>query len=88
VFDPAAPPDLLSELLVSDEANKRAVSVQVVQRWTRRTGHWRPATHVGVTDALRTCRDILEGRYDDIPESSFYFAGGIEDIRKRHGTDE
>ncbi len=32
VFDPAALPDLLSELLVSDEANKRAVSVQVVQR--------------------------------------------------------
>jgi hypothetical protein len=25
-------PDLLSELLVSDEANKRAVSVQAVQR--------------------------------------------------------
>jgi hypothetical protein len=32
MFDPAALPDLLSELLVSDEANKRAVSVQVVQR--------------------------------------------------------
>jgi RNA polymerase sigma-70 factor, ECF subfamily len=32
LFDPAALPDLLSELLVSDEANKRAVSVQVVQR--------------------------------------------------------
>ena len=31
-FDPAALPDLLSELLVSDEANRRAVSVQVVQR--------------------------------------------------------
>ncbi|MGH8260048.1 MAG: sigma-70 family RNA polymerase sigma factor, partial [Steroidobacteraceae bacterium] len=32
VFDPAALPDLLSELLVSDEAGRRAVSVQVVQR--------------------------------------------------------
>ena len=32
MFDPAALPDLLSELLVSDEANKRTVSVQVVQR--------------------------------------------------------
>ena len=31
MFDPAALPDLLSELLVSDEANRRAVSVQVVQ---------------------------------------------------------
>jgi F0F1-type ATP synthase beta subunit len=32
MFDPAALLDLLSEFLVSDEANKRAVSVQVVQR--------------------------------------------------------
>ena len=31
-FDPASLPDLLTELLVSDEANKRAVTVQVVQR--------------------------------------------------------
>jgi RNA polymerase sigma factor (sigma-70 family) len=32
LFDPASLPDLLAELLVSDEANKRAVAVQVVQR--------------------------------------------------------
>jgi F0F1-type ATP synthase beta subunit len=32
LFDPASLPDLLSELLINDEANKRAVSVQVVQR--------------------------------------------------------
>jgi RNA polymerase sigma factor (sigma-70 family) len=32
LFDPAALPDLLTELLVSDEQNKRAVTVQVVQR--------------------------------------------------------
>ena len=32
LFDPNSLPDLLSELAVSDEANKRAVAVQVVQR--------------------------------------------------------
>jgi RNA polymerase sigma factor (sigma-70 family) len=31
-FDPTSLPDLLTELLVSDEASKRAVTVQVVQR--------------------------------------------------------
>lgn len=31
-FDPASLPDLLTELLISDEASKRAVTVQVVQR--------------------------------------------------------
>jgi RNA polymerase sigma factor (sigma-70 family) len=32
LFDPQSLPDLLSELAISDEANKRAVTVQVVQR--------------------------------------------------------
>src|SRR5215813_9330137 len=32
LFDPNAMPDILSELAVSDEANRRAISVQVVQR--------------------------------------------------------
>ncbi len=32
LFDPAAMPDILAELTVSDEANRRAVNVQVVQR--------------------------------------------------------
>jgi RNA polymerase sigma factor (sigma-70 family) len=32
LFDPAAMPDLLAELAVSDEANKRAINVHVVQR--------------------------------------------------------
>jgi hypothetical protein len=32
LFDPNAPPDILTELAVSDEANRRAVPVQVVQR--------------------------------------------------------
>jgi F-type H+-transporting ATPase subunit beta len=43
----------------------------------------RPGTHVGLDEALATCRDILAGRHDDIPEEAFYFAGGIEEIRHR-----
>ena len=50
----------------------------VAEPYTRR-----PGTHVGLDQALRTCRDILEGRLDDIPVEAFYFAGGIEEIRKR-----
>ena len=46
----------------------------------------RPGTHVGLDEALRTCREILEGRHDDIPEEAFYFAGGIEEIRTRPRT--
>lgn len=43
----------------------------------------RPGSHVALDEALHTCRDILEGRLDDIPVPAFYFAGGIEEIRKR-----
>jgi F-type H+/Na+-transporting ATPase subunit beta len=50
----------------------------VAEPYTRR-----PGTHVGIDEALRTCRDILEGRLDDIPAAAFYFAGGIGEIRKR-----
>jgi F0F1-type ATP synthase beta subunit len=32
LFDPNAPPDILAEIVVSDEARRRPVSVQVVQR--------------------------------------------------------
>ena len=32
LFDPAAMPDILAELEVSDEANRRGVNIQVVQR--------------------------------------------------------
>lgn len=55
----------------------------VAEPYTRR-----PGTHVGVTEALCTCRDILEGRYDEVPENAFYFAGGIEEIRKRHNLEK
>jgi len=32
LFDPAAMPDILAELAISDEANRRAINVQLVQR--------------------------------------------------------
>jgi len=32
LFDPASPPDLMSELIVSDEARKQGVTIQVMQR--------------------------------------------------------
>jgi RNA polymerase sigma factor (sigma-70 family) len=45
----------------------------------------RPGTTVSLADALQTCRDILDGRYDDLPTDAFYFSGGIEEIRGNVG---
>jgi RNA polymerase sigma factor (sigma-70 family) len=48
--------------------------------WTGRSG----AT-VGATEALRTCREILDGQHDDVPVQAFYFSGGIAEIRSNIG---
>jgi F0F1-type ATP synthase beta subunit len=44
--------------------------------------HW-PGSTVGRAESVRACREILDGLYDDLPESAFYFVGGIDDVRTR-----
>jgi RNA polymerase sigma factor (sigma-70 family) len=43
----------------------------------------RPGVTVSVTDALRGCREILDGVHDDVPEDAFYFTGGIDEVLSR-----
>jgi RNA polymerase sigma factor (sigma-70 family) len=45
----------------------------------------RPGTTVPLSEALETCRGILDGDYDDWPSDAFYFAGGLDEIRARAG---
>ena len=39
--------------------------------------------YVKVSDTVRSFKEILEGKYDEIPESAFLFAGEIEDVIKK-----
>jgi RNA polymerase sigma factor (sigma-70 family) len=48
----------------------------VAERWNER-----PGTTVSLGEALQTCRDILDGRYDDLPTDAFYFSGDMAEIR-------
>jgi F-type H+/Na+-transporting ATPase subunit beta len=41
----------------------------------------RPGSYVSRADALRGCREILDGQHDDLPVDAFYFTGSIEEIR-------
>ena len=43
----------------------------------------RPGSYVSRADALRGCREILDGRHDDLSTEAFYFTGSIEEIRAR-----
>ena len=40
----------------------------------------RPGATVTATEALQTCRKILDGHYDDLPADAFFFSGGIAEI--------
>ena len=36
--------------------------------------------YVKVADTVRSFKEIIAGKYDDIPEQAFYLKGGIEDV--------
>jgi RNA polymerase sigma factor (sigma-70 family) len=40
----------------------------------------RPGATVTAAEALRTCREILDGHYDDVPVDAFFFSGGVAEI--------
>jgi len=45
----------------------------------------RPGVSVSLAEALRTCRDILDGRHDDLPVPAFYFTGDMAEISANVG---
>ncbi|OHA45026.1 MAG: F0F1 ATP synthase subunit beta, partial [Candidatus Taylorbacteria bacterium RIFCSPLOWO2_12_FULL_47_20] len=42
----------------------------------------RPGKYVSRQETVRGFKEIVEGKYDDIPEQNFYLIGGIDEVRK------
>ena len=42
-----------------------------------------PGVYVPLADTLRSFREILEGRHDELPENAFYLVGAIEQAREK-----
>jgi ATP synthase F1 beta subunit len=42
-----------------------------------------PGKFVEVKDSVRGFKEVIDGKYDDLPESAFYMQGGIEDVIER-----
>jgi RNA polymerase sigma factor (sigma-70 family) len=40
----------------------------------------RPGVTVGLAEALRVCREILDGVHDAVPTQAFYFTGGLDAV--------
>jgi F-type H+/Na+-transporting ATPase subunit beta len=47
----------------------------VAEQFTGRSGKYVP-----IADTIRGFKEILEGKYDEIPEQAFYMCGGIEEV--------
>ena len=39
-----------------------------------------PGKYVKVADTVRSFKEIIEGKHDDVPEQAFYMKGGIEEV--------
>jgi F-type H+-transporting ATPase subunit beta len=39
-----------------------------------------PGTYVQIEDTVRSFKEVLEGKHDDIPEQAFYMVGHIDDV--------
>ena len=44
--------------------------------------------YVPLADTIRGFREILDGKYDHIPESMFLYAGGIEEVAQRYENEK
>ena len=42
-----------------------------------------PGVYVKVEDTVRSFKEILDGKCDDLPEQAFYMVGTIEEARKK-----
>jgi F-type H+/Na+-transporting ATPase subunit beta len=39
-----------------------------------------PGAYVKIADTVRSFKEIIEGKYDDVPEQAFYMKGAIEEV--------
>ncbi|MFZ5968896.1 MAG: F0F1 ATP synthase subunit beta [Bacillota bacterium] len=74
---------------LSDEDKLTVARARKVQRFLSQPFHvaeqftGSPGKYVPLKETIRGFREILEGKHDDIPESTFFFAGSIDEVVER-----
>jgi len=38
--------------------------------------------YVPVSETIKAFKEVIEGKYDDLPEDAFYMRGGIDEVVK------
>jgi len=71
---------------LSEEDKTTVTRARKVQRFLSQPFHVAeiftgiPGAYCKVEDTVRSFKEIIEGKHDDIPEQAFYLKGGIEDV--------
>lgn len=47
-----------------------------------------PGEYVGVEETVKGFKELLEGRYEDLPDKAFYFVGGVDEAIAKAGKEE
>jgi len=74
---------------LSEEDRKTVSRARKVQRFMSQpffvaeTFTGRPGKYVSLKDTVRSFKEILEGKYDDLDESAFYMQGSADELRKK-----
>jgi len=81
--------DIIAILGIDELSEEDKMTVQrarKVQRFLSQPFHvaevftGNPGKYVKVADTVRSFKEIIEGKHDDIPEQAFYMKGGIEEV--------
>jgi F-type H+/Na+-transporting ATPase subunit beta len=73
---------------LSDEDKTTVARARRLQRFLSQPFHvaeqftGRPGNYVKLQDTIRSFKEIVEGKYDNLPEQAFYMQGTIEDVIK------
>jgi F-type H+-transporting ATPase subunit beta len=71
---------------LSDEDKITVARARKMQRFLSQPFHvaetftGKPGKYVKLEDTIRGFKEIVEGKYDDIPEQAFYMKGGVEEV--------
>jgi F-type H+-transporting ATPase subunit beta len=71
---------------LSDEDKLTVERARKIQRFLSQPFHvaetftGKPGKYVKVEDTVRSFKEIIEGKHDEIPEQAFYMRGGIEEV--------
>src|SRR6266436_3670022 len=74
---------------LSDEDKVVVTRARKVERFLSQPFHvaevftGRPGKYVKLEDTIRSFKEVLEGKHDDLPEQAFYLVGAIDEVRDK-----